>query len=388
MMLRKLLLAAVPLMVALLVAGCGGDDGGKSGGDAKGPIRIGLLLDTTGPAAAFGIPERDAIQAAAKQINSNGGVDGRQIELPLYDGKADPTECARGVTQLTRQEKVVAIIGGTTGSCTLAAAPVAARNKVPMLAPNGTIEVTSKENAFHDWVFRSVTSDLINTAVVFDSVVESGAKRVAIFFQEDAYGENTVDYIEKELVGKADGVEIVGKASAPLDATDVTAQATQLRNAEPDAVIMQISSPALGATFVRAAETVGLDADLFGGIGLGQRPFVQAAGKAAEGVNLVVFGNPYEPDPQTEELVNLLPKPQLEGFAELIATNALLAIVEAVKKVEGDATGQALRDALESLCDVKTYSRGELCYSESHDGWERDALTRVKVQGGRFVSVE
>src|SRR5690606_36413551 len=116
---------------------------------AADPLRIGLLLSLSGPAAPFGIPERDAVEVLVKKMNDEGGVNGRKIELSVYDDATNPTEAARGATQLIQQNKVVAIIGSTTGSGTLAAAPVAMRYEVPMVAPNGTLAVTLKENKFY-----------------------------------------------------------------------------------------------------------------------------------------------------------------------------------------------------------------------------------------------
>jgi branched-chain amino acid transport system substrate-binding protein len=388
MHLNRIVPVALTAGLLAFAVGCGESAGGSAGGSsanavAKGePLRIGLLLDLTGAAAPFGLPERDASKAIVDKINKDGGVGGRQIELATYDSSTSPTECARGATTLIREKRVTAILGGTTGSCTLAAAPVAAREKVPMLAPNGTIEITDKGKDFHPFVFRTATNDLLNTKEVFDQATAGGAKRVGVFFQEDAYGQNTADYIDE--LAKKRGVNVVQKASAALTATDLTAQASRLRNANPEVVLMQVSSPKVGAAFVRAADQVGLKSQLWGGIGLAQRSFVQAAGPAGNGVKLLAFGNPYEPASQTQELLPLLPKPQLEGFAELLATNGIMAVVHAAKKVDGDLDGQKLRDALASLCGVTTYSAGELCYSKSQDGWGAGSLVKTVIQGGKL----
>lgn len=113
-----------------------------------GPLRLGLLLSLSGPAAPFGVPERDAIQALAAATNAQGGINGRPIELVIYDDATNPTEAVRGMRQLALQERVLAVVGSTIGSGTLAAAPIAAQAGVPVLAPNGTDAVISTDNAF------------------------------------------------------------------------------------------------------------------------------------------------------------------------------------------------------------------------------------------------
>lgn len=353
------------------------------------PLRIGLLLSLSGPAAPFGIPERDAVQAIAKKINAEGGVAGRQIELSVYDDATNPTEAARGATQLIQKDKVIAIIGATTGSGTLAAAPVAMRYEVPILAPNGTLSVTSKENKFYPWVFRSLTGDLTNTDVLVKRAADAGAKKIGIFYQEDAYGKNTADYMQE--VAKRYGLEIAGVAAAPLNSTDLSPQATRIRNANPDAVLVQASAPALGAAFVRAAKQIDMKSQLWAPVGLGQRAFIDASGPAGEGVKLVVLANWDDPIPQLLPLGALMKAagktPQ--GFGELIGANAILAIVEAAKQVKGDITGKALRDSLEKLCGLESYTAGKACYSaENHDGWSADFLTTVQIRNGKFMTIK
>lgn len=353
------------------------------------PLRIGLLLSLTGPAAPFGIPERDVVEVLVKKLNDEGGINGSKIELSIYDDATNPTESARGATHLIQQDKVVAIIGSTTGSGTLAAAPVAMRYEVPMLAPNGTVAVTLKENKFYPWVFRSVSGDLTNTAVMFERAIAGGAKKVGLFYQEDAYGKNTADYIA-ELAKKAN-VELIETATAPLKALDLTSQATKIRNAKPDVVLIQASAPTLGAAFVRAARQVGIEAPMWAPIGLGQKSFVDASGEAGNGIRMVLAVNWDDPTKDVQELGKLLNaagKPP-QGFGEVLGSNALIAITEAVKTIKGDVTGASIRDALEKLCGIKTYSEGKMCFSkETHDGWTGEMLVSAEIRDGKFKTIK
>lgn len=355
--------------------------------DAK-PLKIGLLLSLSGPAASFGIPERDAVELLVSDLNAQGGVNGRKVELAIYDDTTNPTEAARGATKLIREDGVVAIVGASTGSGTLAAAPIAAREKIPMLAPNATISVTARDSQSYPYVFRTMSNDLVNTKRLYDAVIASGAKKVVVFYQEDAYGKDSAVYVKK--LADERSTPITDMASAPLKSIEVAAQAVKLRGSAPDAVIMQVTAPALGAAFVRAAKQVGLDVPIWGSMGLGQKSFIESSGAAGNGVRLVVFGNWDDPSLRQAKLAEVMKKagktPQ--GFAELIATNGLLAIVEAARKIKGDITGPALRDQLEKLCKVATYADGELCYSkDDHDGWSADALTTVEVRDGAFKRI-
>jgi branched-chain amino acid transport system substrate-binding protein len=333
----------------------------------------------------FGLPERDAIEAVVEEINKTGGVNGRQIQLVLHDDKTDPAEAVRGVTQVQR-DGVVAIVGPSTGSGVLAAGPVAERLHVPLLAPAGTASITDKKNSFYPWVFRAAPSDQTDIRKILGDMARDGKRKVGVFYQEDAYGKVGLDYGKE--IGKELGLEIVAAVSAAYTATDLTAQATQLREAKPDAVFMQVSISALGASFNKAAHQVGLTVPLYGNAGLAQKSFIDAMGDSGNGVRVLSIGNlPYEPIPPETKLVELLKArgktPQ--GWGELVGSNGLMAIVAAAKTVKGDITGPAMRDALETICGFPTYMRGKACFSkEVHDGWGEDALVITEVDHGRL----
>src|SRR5258708_9834617 len=96
-------------------------------------VKIGVVLSLSGPAAVFGIPERDAILAAMEKLKADGKLK-RGIDLVIYDDKTNPTEATRMVTQAISNDKVVAIIGPGTGGNILAAGPLALRMQVPIMA--------------------------------------------------------------------------------------------------------------------------------------------------------------------------------------------------------------------------------------------------------------
>lgn len=360
--------------------------GSLAAAQTKIPVKIGIVASLSGPAAPYGIPERDAAIVLTDKINAAGGINGQPIELIVYDDMTTPTEAARATTKLVQQDGAVAIVGASSGSGTLALSPIAARAKVPVLAPNATITVINPESPTYPWVFRTMSNDLINAKRLFDAAIAGGAKSIGVVFQEDAYGKEAADYMQK--LAKEANVKVVSVVSAPLKAIDLTAQAIKVRNEKPDIILLQVNAPALGAAFARAARQVGLEATVWSSMGLGQAAFLESAGPAANGMRLVVVGNWDDPNPRQAELGSLLTaagkKPA--GFAELLATNGLVAIIEAAKKVSGPITGESLREQLENLCPIETYADGKLCYSkDNHDGWDESSLTSVEVKDGKFV---
>ncbi len=358
---------------------------------AQETVKIGGIYSLSGPAAPFGVPERDIVEALAAKVNKEGGLNGKKVEVIFCDDQTNPTEAARCATKLIRQDRVVAITGSTIGTGTLALMPIAAANEVPVLAPVGTITVTSKDNKFWPWVFRTAPSDtLIISAIMERGVFQPKHKRVAIMYQEDAYGEAGMKQAKK--LSEERNIEIVSAVGAPLNAIDLTAAATNIRNSKPDVVLLKTSAPALGAAFVRAAKQVGIEAPIIGTGSLNQRPFLDASGPAGEGIQIVSIGNWDDPSERQKELGEIIvaagktPK----GYAELIGSTGILAAFEAVRRVQGDVTGPKIRDALETICDFKdTYLDGNLCYSkDQHEGVFEDTLITVEIRDGKFKTVK
>lgn len=356
---------------------------------ARPPVKVGVVLSMSGPGAAFGLPERTAIEVVTEQINREGGIQGAPLELVLYDDKTDASEAARGVTQIINRDRVVAIVGPGTGGNVLASAPIAERLKVPLLAPAGVVALTDRKNSFYPWVFRVASSDRDSLGAIFDELSRTGVKRLGVFHQEDAFGKGGLDFANE--FSKQRNIEIVAVAAAPPNATDVGAQATRLREARPDAIFMQVSFPALGVNFVRTARQLGLGAPVFSGTGLGIKPFVDAVGNAADGVHVVTIGSMfYDPLPAEKKLADMLARRNAAptGWAEPVGSNGILAIAAAARKVQGELTGEKMRAALEGLCGVETYMPGMLCFSpDNHDGVGVDSLVIARIQAGKLHTV-
>ena len=192
-------------------------------------------------------------------------------------------------------------------------------------------------------------------------------------------------------LSKERDIEVVASVGAPLNAIDLTAAATKIRNANPEVVLLETSAPSLGAAFVRAAKQVGLNAPIIGSGSLNQRPFIEAAGSAGEGVQVVSLGNWDDPSERQNALGDILraagKKPA--GYGELLGSTAFLVLSEGLRRVDGELTGDKLRDAIEGICDFKdTFIDGSICYSkDQHEGFSKDSLVTVEISGGKFKSI-
>lgn len=381
--------AAIVGAGALLLSACGsGADGGSGGADE---LRVGVVLSLTGPAAPFGLPERDVVELLADQVNEDGGVNGRKVALFIEDDKTNPTEAAKAVRKLIADHKVHAIVGATVGSATLAAAPIAAGSKVPMVAPNGTISITDPKNDFADWVFRSSMNDALGIDKALANAHTAGHDDVGVIYQQDAYGESSLERA-REVADKTDGMKIVETGAAPVTATDLSAQATKVVRANPDVVLIQASAPSFGAAAARALKQSRYDGLVIVAAGLTQESFISAAGDAAEGIESTGAIGWDKPTEGQQALINLLKssgKGEPKGFGEAIGGGAFNAVVAAAESVKGDMTGEAIRDAMESAC-FESYLHGpEVCFgADDHDGFTVENGANVRVTDGTWVTVQ
>src|SRR3954464_8803006 len=81
---------------------------------ANADIKIGSVLSVTGPASFLGDPEKKTLEMYVDQINAKGGVNGQKLQLVIYDDAANPNTAKTFATRLIEEDKVVAMIGGST----------------------------------------------------------------------------------------------------------------------------------------------------------------------------------------------------------------------------------------------------------------------------------
>ncbi len=349
------------------------------------PFRVAVLIALSGPAAAYGADERAAIEAVVERANAGDGINGRRIELIVRDTKTNPTEAARLANQVILDDKVIAIIGATTGSETLAFADLAMRSKVPVFPMVGTQSVTDPKEEYSKWVFRMSVPISTDLPASRDRMVADGHKRVAVFSEEDAYGQQASELFVNMAKEKGD-LQVVENTSAPKAATDLTVQAIKIRSAKPDAVFLATASTGSAGAFLRKLQEIGLDVPVYGMAGIVQKQIIKNGGKGAEKLIAPALVNPDEPGPLTDLFDLLKDRGGVAGFGALLGANAAATVVQALKA--GATDGQSLRDKVETMGPIKGYAAAPIQFSpKDHDSWGKDTLIYVTVRGGKFKNL-
>src|SRR5215218_8579552 len=241
----------------LALASCSG-----GGGDAN-EIVIGEFGSLTGTTATFGISTKNGIDMAMDEINAAGGVLGKQLRVIVEDDQGRPEEAQTVVTKLITSNEVIAVLGEVASSRTLAAAPVAQQNGIPLITPSST---NPKVTEVGDYVFRVCFIDPFQGFVMAKFAANTlKVKNVAILRDiKNDYSVGLADVFAKEFAGM--GGRIAGDQSYSEGDTDFSAQLTAIRATNPQAIYVPGYYTEV-ALIARQARALGITVPLMGGDG-------------------------------------------------------------------------------------------------------------------------
>ncbi|WP_342560702.1 ABC transporter substrate-binding protein [Psychrobacillus sp. FSL W7-1457] len=272
------LFLASTILIGVL-AGCNSEGGSGDGGDT---IKIGINLELSGGVASYGQSEDKAIDLAVEEINDDGGIDGKKIELVKVDNKSDAGEATSGAIKLITKDKVVAIIGAATSGNTVAQVEVAGKNKVPLISPSGTsttVTVTDK-GKLNEFAFRTAFIDPFQGTVAANFAAnELKVKNVAIYADNSSdYAKGLAASFKKDF--EAAGGKIVAQESYVAKDTDFRSTLTSLKSKNPDFIFIPGYYEEVGL-IVKQAREMGITVPLMGADGWDSPDIVDLAGADA-----------------------------------------------------------------------------------------------------------
>lgn len=241
-------------------------------------IVLGQSAAFAGPAAQLGIQYNAGAQLFFSQINAAGGLNGHTIELRQLDDGYEPDRCAENTKKLIEQD-VLALFAYVGTPTSLAALPLALKAKIPFIAPfTGAMAL---RYPLHPQVFHVRASYNDETALIVKQLNHVGLNKVAVLYQNDAYGKAGLDGVTAALakLGRAP----VAVASVERNTVEVAAAVATLNAATPDAVV-QISAYKTCAAYVRAARKAGYGGQFFNVSFVGTKALSDELGKDAAGV--------------------------------------------------------------------------------------------------------
>ncbi|MBV9427105.1 MAG: ABC transporter substrate-binding protein [Bradyrhizobiaceae bacterium] len=225
---------AAALLTGAIALACLGPATAEDGVTAE-SITFGQAAVLEGPAAALGQGMRAGIQAAFDEINAHGGVHGRKLKLISRDDGYEPERAIAETKKLIGEDKVFALIGPVGTPTSAAAQPIAAAAHVPFIGAftgagflrnpklENVINVRASYGAETEAWIKHLTEDL-------------KIKRIAIFYQDDAFGRAGLDGVKAAMSKR--GLELAEEATYERNTVAVKTALLTLRRAAPDAVVM------------------------------------------------------------------------------------------------------------------------------------------------------
>ncbi|MET4030367.1 branched-chain amino acid transport system substrate-binding protein [Bradyrhizobium sp. JR7.2] len=236
---------SVALRIALGAAATGAMMAASGAALAADPLRIGVIAEAQAIAGAS-IPQ--AAQLAADEINANGGVDGRKIEIISYDNHSSSADSVRAFQRAVNEDKVNAVIASYISEVVLALEPWASRLKTPFVTPGAASNEISK-SVHVDYEKNKYTFHGYLTSAALALSVCDGAKdllvdrmhmKTAVIMSEDAAWTKPLDIGYEECLPKI-GLKVLDHIRFSPDTTDFTPIFNKIEGSKPDVIITGIS---------------------------------------------------------------------------------------------------------------------------------------------------
>jgi ABC-type branched-subunit amino acid transport system substrate-binding protein len=312
-------------------------------------IVLGQSAPFSGPATQLGEQFKRGALLYFDRLNAKGGVNGRSIELKSLDDGYEPDRCKANTDRLIK-DGVFALFGYIGTPTSLAALPLATAAQVPFFAPFTGAQAL--RDPFNRFAFHVRASYFDETAEIVKQVTSIGARRIAVFYQNDSYGKAGLDGVVRAL--KPLNLEPAALGTVERNTVDVAAAVKSIIAGKPDAVV-QVSAYKSCAAFIREARKAGYGGSFYNVSFVGTKALADELGADARGV-VVSQVMPYPYSPVT--LVSgeyLAAGKAVEGekfapnYSSMEGFVAAKTFAEALKRITGTANAETLIASLESL---------------------------------------
>lgn len=273
MLSRRATLLAAP---ALLIASRAFADSGVF----NDRIVLGQAAPLDGPAAALGTGMRDGLMAAFTEANKAGGVNGRKIEFVARDDGYEPERSANVTRQLINEDKVFALVGPVGTPTSQAAQPIAAEAGVPFIGPFTGAEFL-RDNKLANVINLRASYFQETEEMVERLTRDQGASRIAILFQDDAFGRAGLAGVQRALAKR--NMSLVAEGTYERNTVAVRGAALAIQRGRPDAVIM-VGAYKPCAEFIKISRQIRLAATFVNISFVGSDALAQELGAAGAGV--------------------------------------------------------------------------------------------------------
>ncbi|WP_051559959.1 ABC transporter substrate-binding protein [Marinobacterium jannaschii] len=354
-------------------------------------IKIGSFLAVTGPASFLGDPELKTLQMTIEEINAEGGVLGRQLELVHYDSQGSAGKARTFVKRLIDSDEVDVIVGGSASGETLAVIPLMERSGMPFVSLAGAVSIVDPVKR---WVFKTPHTDRMAAGKIFAHMKQNGISQIAMISGTGGFGKSGLKQ-SKEVAGEY-GIKILSSETYGPKDTDMTAQLTKIKNTAGVQAVLNFGFGQGPAIVTKNYKQLGIQVPLFQSHGVASKKYIELAGDAAEGVKLpasALLLAEQLPEGDAQKPVIMAYKQKYEArYNSPVssfgghALDGLMLVVNAMKQA-GSTDKEAVRAALEQTRGYMG-TAGEVNMSEKdHLGLDLTAFRMLEIRNGSWQMV-
>ena len=346
-------------------------------------ILLGQAAVFSGPAAQLGIQMRNGIKAYFNYVNERGGIYGRKLELITEDDRYEPSAAPAASKKLIEEHKVFALLGYVGTPTGVAHLPVITQAKVPLVGMFTGAEALRVP--MNRYVFHVRASYYDETEKIVEQVVSTGGKKIAVFYQNDAYGEAGRKGTEIALTKR--GMNVHSNGTFERNTVKVEAAVKTISASEPDAIVM-VGAYAACAEFIRQMKKAGSGATFYNVSFVGSKALADALGEEGSGVAISqVVPFPWGTAvPVVKEYQALAAKSGFNDYNFSAMEGFLTAkvMVEGLRRAGKNPTREGLVEALERMQDVDL-GGFYVSYSPKNHAGSRFVDLTIIGRNGKFL---
>jgi len=217
-------------------------------------IVIGGMSALTGPVSNLTRPQLRGVETVFETVNEAGGIHGRKIEYIMEDDECLPSKGVGAVKKVIYEHEPFMIVGGGCSNAAIAQKPEIEAAGIPWLIVGSTADSLSEPPS--PYIYTAYTAAWMEGYAQLQYAIDQGAKRIAVVWQNDAWGKARIDPMKEALASK--GIEAVAIEELPVEPTDTTPAVLRVQAQNPDAVLLLLF-PKAGIPWLRDAYKLGFE---------------------------------------------------------------------------------------------------------------------------------
>jgi branched-chain amino acid transport system substrate-binding protein len=336
-------------------------------------VKIGIIGAMSGTTASLGDYMKKGVTLAVEQKNAEGGIQGCQIQLVVYDDEGDPTKSTGLAQKVATEDEVMAVWATTNSSTALSDLPIFEQYKIPQMTNGTNVDITRQGSAY---IFRAgPAGPAFENSLIDHLVKQEGFTKFAIIGDNTAYGKGESAYQIDAL--KANNLEALAVEEHGADDKDFTGQLTKIMATQPE-VLLLANSEVAGGLVAKQARQLGFEGTIAGGVAMGSAKFLETAGDAAEGVFFTAAYPGNEANDQTKAFAAAFKarwgiEPEFHNANTYDLTQVLFIAMENADPL----TPENVAAEMHKVCGYQGL-QGEMCVQENGETLEKGVVGIIK----------